>query len=159
MWCQSPRRASECLETSNGCRDARKCLAGGRPLCQSWTSNGCRDARSCVRCVKGYSVRGFNGNGRSTERPYNRYSSCRTTTDARPCVPTTVTRLAVLQRTHDRASLQPLHVSLFGDGRTTVRPYNRYTSRCSTTDARPSVPTTVTRRGIDIPAGFYSCSI
>ena len=34
------------------------------------------------------------------------------TTDARPCVPTTVTRLALTQRTHDRASLQPLLVLL-----------------------------------------------
>ena len=62
----------------------------------------------------------------------------------------------------DRASLQPLHVSLFDNGRTTVRPYSRYSSRCSTTDivtfdtmdavtfdttdARPCVPTTVTLR-------------
>ena len=36
----------------------------------------------------------------------------------------------------DRASLQPLHVSLFDNGRTTVRPYSRYSSRCSTTDAQ-----------------------
>ena len=64
-------------------------------------------------------------NGRSTERPYNRYSFCCTTTDARPSVPTTVTRFAVPQRTLDRASL---HVatrlaltqsrSFNGDGRT-----------------------------------------
>ena len=37
----------------------------------------------------------------------------------------------------DRASLQPLYVSLFGNGRSTERPYNRYTSRCSGTDALP----------------------
>ena len=60
------------------CRDARSV----RPLCQSKTSNGCRDARSCVRCVKGYSVRDLTG------------------TDARPSVPTAVTRLAVRERTH-----------------------------------------------------------
>ena len=124
-----------------------------RPLCQRLqhplsndeTSNGCRDARSSVRCVKGYSVEVLTG------------------TDARPCVPTTVTRPVVRGRTHDRASLQPLLVPSFGDGRTTVRPYsryssrfdedgrtierpyNRYSSRRSGTDARPSVPTTVTR--------------
>ncbi len=55
-----------------------------RPLCQSKTSNGCRDARSCVRCIKGYSVRVFNGNGRSTERPYNRYPSRSSGKDALP---------------------------------------------------------------------------
>ena len=92
--------------------------------------------------------RGFNGDGRSTERPYNRYTSRCSGTDARPSVPTTVTRLAVRGRTLDRASLQPLHVSLFGDGRLTERPYNRYTSRCSGTDARPSVPTAVTRLAV-----------
>ena len=98
-----------------------------RPLCQRLqhplsndeTSNGCRDARSSVRCVKGYSVEVLTG------------------TDARPCVPTTVTRLVVRGRTHDRASLQPLLVPSFGDGRSTERPYNRYSSSFDTTDALP----------------------
>ena len=36
----------------------------------------------------------------------------------------------------DRASLQPLHVSSFDNGRLTVRSYNRYTSRSSGTDAQ-----------------------
>ena len=71
-----------------------------RPLCQRLQRPLCQRLQR----------RGFNGDGRSTERPYSRYSSCRTTTDAQ-----------------------------------IVRPYNRYTSRCSGTDARPSVPTTVTR--------------
>ena len=31
--------------------------------------------RDSVRGIKVYGVRGFNGDGRSTERPYNRYSS------------------------------------------------------------------------------------
>ncbi|WP_304290189.1 hypothetical protein, partial [Porphyromonas uenonis] len=69
------------------------------------------------------------GDGRTTVRPYSRYSSRCSGTDARPSVPTAVTRLAVRGRTHDRASLQPLLVSLFGDGRSTERPYNRYSSR------------------------------
>ena len=57
----------------------------------------CRDARSCVRCVKGYSIRGFNGDGRTTVRPY-------TGLHVTGSIPV-VTRLAVLQRTHGRASL------------------------------------------------------
>ena len=91
---------------------------------------------------------GFNGDGRTTVRPYkllhvrSLHVNCYcvvvlTGTDARPCVPTNrysssafvqiVIRLAVLQRTHDRASLQivtrqvhpykPLFVSLYYDGR------------------------------------------
>ena len=47
------------------------------------------------------------------------------------------TRLAVRQRTLDRASLQPLHVSPFDNGRSTERPYNRYTFRFDGTDALP----------------------
>ena len=45
------------------------------------------------------------------------------TTDARPSVPTTVTRRLVRQRTLDRASLQPLLVDWFDNGRSTERPY------------------------------------
>ena len=50
-----------------------------RPLSNDKTCNGCRDARSSVRCVKGYGVRcindsglhvPFNGDGRTTVRPY-----------------------------------------------------------------------------------------
>ena len=66
------------------CRDARS----GRPLCQSKTSNGCMDARSCVRCIKGYSVRVLTGTDAQIVRPYNRYSSRSSGTDARPSVPT-----------------------------------------------------------------------
>ncbi len=91
-------------ETCNGYWDARSV----RPSPNDETCNGCRDARSCVRCVKArqhplyqkLQRRGFNGNGRSTERPYSRYSSqgksysvrALTGTDARPSVPTAVTR-------------------------------------------------------------------
>ncbi|WP_039865299.1 hypothetical protein, partial [Porphyromonas uenonis] len=89
--------------------------------------------------------------------------------------PTTVTRLALTQRTHDRASLQPLHVSLYyngrttvrpydryssrfdGDGRTTVRPYNRYSSRFDTTDAL-SLETPVHSYGFHRNA-LYLCTI
>ena len=54
-------------------------------------------------------------NGRTTVRPYNRYSSRLTGMDALPLD----TR---------RASLQPLLVSIGHNGRTTVRPYSRYPS-------------------------------
>ena len=95
------------------CTDARECLAGGRPLCQRLQRQG------------------FNGYGRSTERPYKGYTSHFDTTDAtdaqivrpykgytsRSCVPTRVTRL-------DRASLQPLHVSQYYNGRSTVRSHD-----------------------------------
>ena len=100
------------------------------------TSNLCRDARSCVRCAKGYSIVVLTGTDAQIVRPYSRYTS------------------AVLQRTLDRASLQPLLVRWFGDGRTdraslqplhvgwfyngrsTERPYSRYSSDGSGTDAQ-----------------------
>ena len=47
-------------------------------------------------------------------RPYTGYTSRFDTTDARPSVPTTVIRPALIQRTLDRAFLQPLHVTLDG---------------------------------------------
>ena len=60
------------------------------------------DGRTTVRPYNRYTFR-LNGDGRTTVRPYNRYTSRRLGTDAptvcvRPCVPTTVSRLAVLQR-------------------------------------------------------------
>ena len=68
------------------------CLAGWRPLCQIGTCNGCRDARSCVRCIKGYSVRCvkcysvvvLTGTDAQIVRPYSRYTSLRSGTDALP---------------------------------------------------------------------------
>ena len=66
--------------------------------------------REGVRCVKAKQRQGFNGNGRT-----------------------------------DRASLHWLYVVWFDNGRSAERPYTGYTSSGSTTDARPSVPTAVTR--------------
>ena len=42
------------------------------------------DARSCVRCIKGYSVRVLTGTDAQIVRPYNRYSSRSSGTDALP---------------------------------------------------------------------------
>ena len=116
--------------TSNGCRDARSV----RPLCQSETCNGCRDARSSVRCVKARRVTvvgthdlcvrcvkarritqssyklgivTFNGNGRTSVRPYNRYTSVRPYKgySSRACLPqvirpiTLIPQIALIKRT------------------------------------------------------------
>ncbi len=128
----------------------RRTSCGG-PFARHYTCSKCRDARSvrplCQRLryqsVSTISVC-FNGNGRPPTqhypcvpttvtrlaltgtdaqivRPYNRYTSRYSGTDARPSVPTTVIRLVIRERTLDRASLQPLHVSLLGNGRPPAR--------------------------------------
>ena len=100
-------------------RDARECLAGGRPLSNHPTSNGCRDARSSVRCIKGYSVMALTG------------------TDARPSVPTTVTRPALTGA--DALRLDTIRASLHGATRLAVL---QRTPSCQTL---PCVPTPVIR--------------
>ena len=93
--------------------DGRTDRATLQPLHVGWFGDGRTDRASLQPLHVGWFY-----NGRSTERPYSRYSSCCSTTDARPSVPTTVTCRMVLQRTLDRASLQPLHVEWFYNGRT-----------------------------------------
>ena len=119
VWCQGPRSASECLETSNGCRDARsdadRRSVRSRP---SETSNGCRDARSSVRCVKAGRVTVVGTLGRAS-------------------VVSKVTAFVVSKVTAFVVSKVTASVGFNGDGRTTVRPYNRYSSSFDTTDAQP----------------------
>ena len=59
-------RRDRSYRTSNGCRDARKCLVGGRPLCQ-------RLQRPLV----------LTGTDAQIVRPYSRYTSRRLRSDAR----------------------------------------------------------------------------
>ena len=118
--------------TCSKCRDARSV----RPLCQRLRYQSVSTISGC-----------FNGNGRPPTQHY-------------PCVPTTVTRLALTEtdaqivRPYNSYSSRcsgtdalPLdtpvrpysgYTSRFnGNGRSTERPYNRYTSRCSGTKVLP----------------------
>ncbi len=122
-----------------------------RPLCQRLqrrSFNG--DGRTIRASLQPLLVSSF-GDGRTTVRPYSRYSYRRSGTDARPSVPTAVTRPVVRGRTHDRASLQPLLVPSFGDGRSTERPYNRYSSQGTPTHSED--PGTTLPRKSKLPRG------
>ena len=126
--------------TSNGCRDTRECLAGGRPLRRPVGTHGL-----CVRCVKGYRVVVLTGTDAlsldtiraSLHRLHVVGRLCQTDTssvvDKTKRRPVGTHGLCVRCSTAGRLALSTTDAQ-------TERPYSRYTSRFDTTDAQTERP-------------------